>query len=454
MLDIELLSRLQFAFTISFHILFPTFSIGLATFLLIMEGCWLKTQDPLYLSICKFWTKIFGLTFGMGVVAGIVMEFQLGTNWAGFTKKIGSVLGPLFTYEVLTAFFIEAGFLGVMLFGWNKVGRRLHYLSTCLVFCGVTLSAFWILAANSWMQTPAGVTVTEHQFVVNSWWEVIFNPSTLSRYLHMMLSAYLSTGFAIAGICAYYLLKGKHLAFSKRCLAFILPALALLTVLQVGVGDKVGLVIHRHQPLKTAAIEGLWDTQRGAPFIIFAIPDQLQQKNLYSLAIPYAASLINTHQLKGEMLGLKTVSPSNQPYVPLVFFSFRIMVGIGLLMVIVALIGLWLFFTQRLYTSRWFLTGCIFMSPTGFIALLAGWITSETGRQPWIVYDLIRTHEAVAKITLSQITISFVALILVYLIIFCVFYIRYLGRILRQGPTTEVVPNDSVFRYLSTTEIK
>ncbi|MDF2868153.1 MAG: cydA, partial [Gammaproteobacteria bacterium] len=224
--------------------------------------------------------------------------------------------------------------------------------------------------------------------------------------------------------------------------------------LQIGVGDKVGLVIHRYQPLKTAAMEGLWDTQRGAPFVLFAIPDQHRQKNSYSLAIPYAASLINTHSLNGEMVGLKTVSPHNQPYVPLVFFSFRIMIGIGLLMTLVALTGLWLFFTKRLYTSRWFLRLCIFMSPTGFIALLAGWITSETGRQPWIVYNLIRTHDALAHITLSQVLISFISLILVYLIIFCVFYVRYLGRILQHGPTTEVLPADSVFRYLSTTEIK
>ena len=268
----ELISRLQFAFTVSFHIIFPAFSIGLATFLVFMEGVWLKTKNPLYLEICKFWTKVFALTFGMGVVSGIVMEFQLGTNWSGFTDRVGPVLGVLFSYEVLTAFFIEAGFLGVMIFGWNKVGAKLHFLSTILVVVGVTLSAFWILSANSWMQHPAGADMVSGRFVVNSWWHVIFNPLVLHRFLHMLLAAYLTTFIIIGAITAYYLVKKQHMAFAKKCFSIAMWGIVVLIPIQIFIGDAVGLLVHKYQPLKTAAMEAVWQTEKGAPLILFAWP--------------------------------------------------------------------------------------------------------------------------------------------------------------------------------------
>lgn len=450
MLDTELISRIQFAFTISFHILFPAFSIGLATFLAIMEGIWLRTKNPLFLSICKFWTKVFALTFGMGVVSGIAMAFQLGTNWAGYTSQIGDVLGSLFTYEVLTAFFVEAGFLGVMLFGWEKVGPKLHYAATLLVFVGVTLSAFWILAANSWMQTPAGYHIVNGKFEVSSWLDVIFNPSLPDRYPHMLLAAYLTTAFAIAGVSAFYLLKQTYVAFAKQCFSFALWALIILIPVQMLIGDDSGRVVLEYQPLKTAAIEGVWDTQNGAPFVIVAWPDQTRQKNLFALSIPHAAALINTHEWNGKLIGLKTVSPRDQPYVPLVFFSFRVMLLVGGIMLLVGLIGLWLRYRKRLYDTRWFLKLCLYLSPSGFFGIIAGWFTTETGRQPWVVYNLIRTSDAVSKVPLSSVITSFVLIFVIYGIIFGVFYFRYFGRILAHGPAdAEVKPEDPAFHYLS-----
>lgn len=433
-IDSTLISRIQFAFTISFHILFPAFSIGLATFLAIMEGAWLISKKPIYLSICKFWMKIFALTFGMGVVSGIVMEFQLGTNWSGFTREVGPVLGSLFTYEVLTAFFIEAGFLGVMLFGWHRVGRKLHYLSTLLVVAGVTLSAFWILAANSWMQTPAGAVLQGGQFVVKSWWQVIFNHSTLVRYFHMLLASYLSTAFVIAAISAYYLLRKQFVGFAKTCFSFSMIVIVLLIPLQVFVGDEVGLKVHEYQPVKTAAIEGLWQTEKGAPLLLFAWPDQRKQKNDFELGIPHLASVINTHQWNGELQGLKAVPASIQPFVAFTFFSFRIMVGMGGLMLLIGLLGLYLRLRRQLYSKVWFLKLSVYCFPIGFVALITGWFTAETGRQPWVVYNLLSTADAATQVSLSKVVISFVLLFVVYGLIFGVFYFRYLFKTLKAGP--------------------
>ncbi|MDO8953616.1 MAG: cytochrome ubiquinol oxidase subunit I [Gammaproteobacteria bacterium] len=432
-----LLSRIQFAFTISMHILFPAFSIGLATFLAVMEGLWLKTKNPLYLSICKFWMKIFALTFGMGVVSGIVMEFQFGTNWSGFTAQIGDVLGSLFVYEVLTAFFIEAGFLGVMIFGWNKVGPRLHYLATLLVVVGVTLSAFWIMAANSWMQSPAGFDIVNGKYIVTSWFHVIFNPTDIPRFIHMVLAAYISTLFAIAGLAAYYLLKNQHVEFAKKCLSFAMGFLIIIMPLQIMVGDTVGQNVFTYQPIKTAAIEGVWNTQTAAPLLLFAYPDMAKQENLYSIGIPYGASLINTHSLNGQLIGLKTVAPADQPYVPAVFYSFRIMVGAGIVMFLLALFGLYLRLRKKLYTNRLFLQACLLGTPLGFLALWTGWVTAEVGRQPWVVYNLIRTSDAVSHVSVSQVLISLVLLVVVYGLIFGIFYFRYLGKIIEHGPELE-----------------
>ena len=434
MLSAEFLSRIQFAFTVTFHILFPAFSIGLATFLAIMEGAWLKTKNPHYLMICKFWMKVFALTFGMGVVSGIVMEFQLGTNWAGFTKEVGPVLGSLFTWEVLTAFFIEAGFLGVMIFGWNKVGPKLHYCATLLVFLGVTFSAFWILSANSWMQTPEGATLEHGRFVVTSWWHVIFNHSVIPRYFHMLLAAYLTTLLVISGVSAFYLLRHRHVAFAKTCFSFATLALMILIVIQIFLGDTVGLIDHKYQPIKTAAMEANWHTQKGAPFVLFAWPDQAKAKNEWAITIPHMASFINTHQWNGTLQGLTSVPAKDRPFVPFVFFSFRVMVGFGLLMLLVGLLGLYLRFRKRLYDSRWYHHLCVWCSPIGFFAVITGWYTAEGGRQPWVVYNLLRTSNAASDVSWHNVLMSLILIIIVYGIIFGYFYFRYLGKIIRHGP--------------------
>lgn len=449
MLTTLLLSRIQFAFTISMHILFPAFSIGLATFLAIMEGMWLATKKIVYLNICKFWIKVFALTFGMGVVSGIVMEFQLGTNWSLMTKSVGDVLGVLFTYEVLTAFFIEAGFLGVMIFGWNRVGPKLHYCATLLVMLGVTLSAFWVLSANSWMQMPAGVTFTNGQFEVSNWLQVIFNPMMFTRFVHMLFAAYISTLFAIAGIAAFYLRKQNHEEFAKVCFSFAMWALLILVPLQIFVGDAVGLVVHVYQPLKTAAMEGLWQTQSGAPLVVFAWPSMAQQANLYAINIPHLASFINTHQWNGSLTGLASVTPDNQPYVPFVFFGFRIMVGIGMLMLLMVLIAAFLRVRHSLFTNKCFLRNSQYFAPAGFIALWAGWITSETGRQPWVVYNYLKTSEAISPVSITHVIISLLLIIIVYGIIFGIFYFRYLGVILKHGPeSTKQQDEQMPFGYM------
>lgn len=448
-IDVALMSRLQFAFTMSSHILFPSFSIGLALFLAIMEAVYLKTNNPQYLAICKFWTKIFSLTFGMGIVSGIVMEFQLGTNWNSFTYMVGGVLGPLFTYEVLTAFFIEAGFLGVMLFGWNRVGPKLHFLATLLVVCGVTLSAFWILSANSWMQTPDGAALKDGQFVVTDWWQVIFNRSVIPRYFHMLLAAWLTTTFVIFGISAYYLLQKKHVAFAKKCFGFALAALVILVPLQGFVGDTVGLEVQHDQPIKTAALEGIWHSQAGAPFLLFAIPDPDTEQNYWEIKIPHMAAVLNTHQWNGMLIGLDTVAKADRPFAPIPFFAFRIMVGLAGVMLLMMAWGVYLWCRKRLYDSTWYQRACVACSPIGFVALWFGWITAETGRQPWIVYNILKTDEAVSRVDFSHVLISFALIVLVYGIIFGYFYFKFLFKIIAEGPTKDTSADDQPFGYMA-----
>ncbi|KEI34989.1 putative cytochrome bd2, subunit I [Francisella sp. W12-1067] len=433
---VEILSRIQFAFTVSFHILFPAFSIGLSTFLMIFEALWLITKNNTYLSIVKFWTKIFALTFGMGVVSGIVMEFQLGANWAGFAQKVGPVLGSLFTYEVLTAFFIEAGALGIMIFGWNKINKYAHFAANFTIFVGVTLSAFWILSANSWMQTPDGIKYANGQFNVYSWHHVIFNPSVVPRFIHMLLASYLSTLLVTLGVGCYYILKEKFHSFAKTCIKFSVVSILILSISQLFVGDEVGLKVHEHQPLKTAAMEGIWDTQKGAPLVLFAYPSESQEKNLFTIEIPKLASLINTHNLNGEMLGLKSVDKKDRPLVAVVFYSFRIMVGIGLLMILIGLVGSIMLFKQKIYKNKWFLSICTLSTPLGFVAIITGWFTAEFGRQPWVVYGIIKTQYSVSDISFLQVFSSLASIIIVYFIIFGYFYFKYLLKIIKSGPNT------------------
>lgn len=431
---VELLSRVQFAFTVSFHILFPAFSIGLSTLLVIFEGMWLITKNDNYLNIVKFWTKIFALTFGMGVVSGIVMEFQFGANWAGFAEKVGPVLGSLFTYEVLTAFFIEAGALGVMIFGWGKVNKFVHYAATVAIFLGVTLSAFWIISANSWMQTPSGVSFVDGRFVVHSWMEVVFNPSVMPRYIHMLMASYLSTLMVILGVGCLFILQKRHLEFAKTCVKFAVASILIISVGQLFVGDEVGRNVHKYQPLKTAAIEGVWDTQKGAPLVLFAYPSEDQEKNLYSIEIPKIAALINTHELDGELIGLKSVPREDRPVVAAVFYSFRVMVGIGMLMIMIGLVGTALLYKNKLWNKKLLLKGFLLASPLGFVAIIAGWFTAEFGRQPWVVYNILRTDNAYSNLSIWQVGLSLLLIIIVYFIIFGFFYSRYFVRIIKAGP--------------------
>jgi len=433
-----LLSRIQFGFTIGFHILFPTLNIGMAMFLSIMEGVWLKTRDPVYKAICRFWTTVFALTFGVGVVSGIVLSYELGTNFGLFTNAVGGVLGSLFAYEVLSAFFLEAGFLGVMLFGWDKVSPKLHYCATLLVMIGTTISAFWIMSANSWMQTPAGYALVAGKYIVTNWWEVVFNPSFIPRYLHMILASYVTTCFVIAGIAAWYLLKQRHVDFARRCFSFAIGAAIVVTVLQLFIGDAVGLEVNKNQPLKTAAMEGIWNTGKALPFLVFAIPDPEQEKNLYEIKIPYMASLINTHHFDGELIGLKSVSPNDRPIVVTVFFAFRIMVGLGILFFLTALCGLWLRLRGQLYNHNWFYRLCLLISPLGFISSLAGWITAESGRQPWVIYNLMRTADGASIVALHQVVISLILFFLAYGVVF-IFYLIYLFRLINEGPTEATI---------------
>lgn len=430
---VEILSRAQFGFSIGFHILFPTLNLGLAFFLVIMEATWLKTRNPHYLEICRLWTKIFALTFGMGVVSGIVLAYQIGTNFGPFIAQFGNVLGALFAYETLTAFFLEAGFLGVMLFGWNRFPPWLHFFATLLVAIGTTVSAFWILSANSWMQTPSGYQLVEGQYVVDNWWAVVFNPSFIPRFVHMLVASYVTTTFVILGVASFYLLRGQAIALAKTCLSFAAWAALILVPLQIGIGDVVGLSIHEYQPLKTAAMEGIWQTQKGAPLVLFALPSQKEQKNNAVIAIPKLASLINTHNREGEMMGVSSVPKEDQPIVAPVFFSFRVMVGIGFVMLFTAIAALVLRLRGSLYTASNFFRWCLAIAPLGFIASIAGWLTAELGRQPWVVYHLMRTRNAVSAIGAEEVIISFILLILAYGIVFG-FYLHYLMKIIQIGP--------------------
>jgi cytochrome bd ubiquinol oxidase subunit I len=447
---VEILSRVQFGFSIGFHILFPTLNLGLAVFLVIMEATWLKTKNPIYLKICKLWTKIFALTFGMGVVSGIVLAYQIGTNFGPFITQFGNVLGALFAYETLTAFFLEAGFLGVMLFGWKKVPPTLHFIATLLVTIGTTISAFWIMSANSWMQSPSGYQLVDGKYLVDSWWAVVFNPTFIPRFIHMLLASYVTTCFVIMAVSGYYLLRGTFDAIAKKTFIFSLWAALILVPLQIGVGDVVGINVHHYQPLKTAAMEGLWQTQKGAPLVLFAIPSQEKQKNLYEIAVPKLASLINTHEWDGTLIGLDSVPVADQPRMLPVFFSFRIMVGIGILMLLTAIVGIVLYFKATLFQNRWFHRWCLLMVPSGFVASIAGWLTAELGRQPWVVYNLLKTKDAVSSIGYEEVLISFTLLILAYGVVFG-FYLYYLLKLIANGP--ERLAEDEVehhaFQYMT-----
>ena len=382
-LDATLLARIQFAFTIGFHIVFPALSIGLAAFLAVLEGLWLLTKRETYLALYNYWLRAFALIFGMGVVSGVVMSYQFGTNWGPFADLTGPILGPLMGYEVLTAFFLEAGFLGVMLFGMQRVGRGMHYFATLMVAGGTVMSGFWILSVNSWMQTPAGYAINSvGQFIPLDWWAIVFNPSFLNRLIHMMLAAYLSTSFFVSATCAWHLLKGNATEEVKVAFSMGLWMAALVAPLQVIAGDLHGLNTFEHQPAKVAAMEGHYVTKTGAPLILFGIPNSAERRIDYAVEIPQIGSLILTHSLDGKVRGLEDWPEQDWPNVPIVFFSFRLMVILGLLMVLIGFASLYLRYQYRLYVSPLFTRAVLYMGPSGLVALLAGWVTTEVGRQP------------------------------------------------------------------------
>jgi cytochrome bd ubiquinol oxidase subunit I len=418
-MDALLLARWQFAFTISAHIIFPAFSIGLASYLMVLEGLWLKTGRSVYLDLFTYWKKIFAVAFGMGVVSGIVMSYQFGTNWSVFSDKVGPVLGPLMGYEVLSAFFLEAGFLGVMLFGMERVGRGLHMLATTMVAAGTAMSAFWILSVNSWMQTPAGHGVNEAgQFVVRDWWQVIFNPSFPYRYVHMVLAAYLTTAFVVGAVGAFHLLRDRWNEAARTMFSMAMWMAVVVAPIQMVAGDAHGLNTLEHQPAKIAAMEGHFETQAGAPLILFGIPDMAKERTEYAIGIPRLGSLILTHSLDGTVKGLKAFPPEDRPNALIVFWSFRVMVAMGLLM---AAIGLWSLVSRwrgTFHDDAWLHRAAVGAGPAGFLAVLAGWITTEVGRQPYTVYGLLRTAQSVSPVDATAVGTSLAAFVLVYFALF------------------------------------
>ncbi|MBU8976962.1 cytochrome ubiquinol oxidase subunit I [Lysobacter sp. MMG2] len=442
-MDALLLSRIQFGFVISFHILFPAFTIGLASWLAFVEWRWLRTRDTLWRDLYFFWTKIFAVSFGMGVVSGIVMSFQFGTNWATLSEQAGNILGPLLSYEVLTAFFLEATFLGVMLFGWGRVSEKLHFLATSMVALGTLISTFWIIAANSWMQTPQGYTLIDGVFHPESWFEIIFNPSFPYRLAHMVLAAFITTCFVIGGVAASYLLRGVHVDAGKRMLKAAVIFAAITVPMQVFVGDQHGLNALEHQPIKVAAMEGHWEHYpkgEGVPLVLFGMPDEEAERNDLEVAVPRLGSVILTHSWDGEIPPLKSVPASERPPVAPVFWGFRVMVGLGTLMLLLTLASLWLFWRGRLYQSRVVLHGWRAMMLSGFVCILAGWYVAEIGRQPYVVYGLLRTADAVSPILAAA---SVLTSLIVYAVVYSIVFgagIWYLSRLVKKGPLPHEPP--------------
>lgn len=434
-LDAFKLARIQFAFTVSFHIIFPAITIGLASFLAVLEGMWLKTKKEEYRDLYHFWSKIFAVNFGMGVVSGLVMAYQFGTNWSFFSSFAGSITGPLLTYEVLTAFFLEAGFLGVMLFGWNRVGPGLHFFATCMVALGTLMSTFWILASNSWMQTPQGFEIVNNQVVPVDWLKVIFNPSFPYRLLHMTTAAFLSSAFFVGASAAWHLLKGRNTPAMRTMLSMAMWMALIVSPVQALIGDAHGLNTLKHQPAKIAAIEGHWENKNSepTPLILFGYPDMEREETRYSLEIPYLGSLILTHSLTQQIPALKSFPKEDRPDSTIIFYSFRIMAGLGMLMIVLGLWSLCLRWRSNLYENRAFLRFALLMGPSGLIALLAGWFTTEIGRQPWVVYGLLRTKDAVSSHGEMQMSISLLLFVVIYSSVFGVGYL-YMMKLIRKGP--------------------
>jgi len=433
-MDALLLSRIQFAVTTMFHILFPVLTIGLALYLVIVELLWFVTKQEIYYRMYRFWVKIFAINFGIGVVSGVVLEFEFGTNFSRFSQSVSNVFSPLLAFEVMTAFFLEAGFLGIMLFGWERVRRSIHFLATCLVAAGAIISAFWILAANSWMQTPAGYRLVDGKFMVADFRAAIFNPSLPIRMSHMTMASFETSAFVVAGISAYFLLKGRQVDLFRRSLGIALVMAALFSILQIYFGDASGRQVFHHQPEKLAAMEAHWETnvKEGAPFAVIAIPDMRAEKNLFEMNIPNGLSLLVTHSSYGKVMGLREFPKEDRPNVLILFWSFRLMVAIGFILFFVMIWAGFLWLRGRLYESRPFLWILVVVHPLGFLATELGWITNEVGRQPWLVYHLMRTSEGISPIPAGNVIWS----LSLFLIIFAAIgasYSYYVLKTLRIG---------------------
>ena len=432
------LARIQFAFTVSFHILFPAITIGLASYLAVLEGLWLKTHNSVYRELYHFWSKIFAVNFGMGVVSGLVMAYEFGTNWSRFSDFAGAITGPLLTYEVLTAFFLEAGFLGVMLFGWNRVGRGLHFFSTVMVAIGTLISTFWILASNSWMHTPQGYQIVDGRVVPVDWFAVIFNPSFPYRLAHMATAAFVATAFFVGASAAWHLLRGRNNPAVRKMFSMAMWMALIVAPIQAMLGDMHGLNTLEHQPAKIAAIEGHWENTNDepTPLILFGWPDMDAEKTRFAVEVPYLGSLILTHSLDKQIPALKSFPKEDRPNSTIVFWSFRIMAGLGMLMVAIGLWSLWLRWRGTLYDNRWFHRAALYMGPSGLIAILAGWFTTEIGRQPWVVYGLLRTADASSNHDVGQMGFTLALFVLVYFAVFGVGF-GYMMRLVRRGPAID-----------------
>jgi cytochrome d ubiquinol oxidase subunit I len=432
-----LLARIQFAFTVSFHIIFPAFTIGVSAFVATLLLRWQWTGREHYRVLARMWTKVFAVSFAMGVVSGIVLSYQFGTNWSRFSVVVGNVIGPLIGYEVLTAFFLEATFLGILLFGWNRVPAWLHVFAACAVAVGTSISMFWILSANSWMHTPAGHEIRDGVAYPVEWFDIVFNPSFPTRFAHMGIAAYLTVSLVVLAIGARYLLARVHETEAKTMMRMGAGMLIALAPLQIFVGDLSGLVTAKHQPAKLAAMEAHWDGSKPADLILFAWPDAAAEKNHFEIGIPKAGSLIITHDPNGLFPGLKDFPRDQRPPIWPVFWAFRVMVAVGLALLAIGVVACWLWWRGKLFETRWFLKPVGYAWPLGFVGILAGWFTTEIGRQPWVAYGILRTADAASPVSAAAVAVSLLLFVGVYCVVFGV-GIWYVRRLVAKGPQPEV----------------
>ena len=440
-MDAVLLARIQFAFTITFHIIFPSFSIGLAAFIATLLVRWRMTGKEHFRKLARFWTKIFAVSFAMGVVSGIVLSYQFGTNWAGFSVVAGNIIGPLMGYEVLMAFFLEATFLGIMLFGWERVSPNLHVLSAILVALGTSLSAFWILAANSWMQTPDGFEMRNGVAYPVSWFHIIFNPSFPYRFAHMFTAAYLTTSVVVLAVGARYLVSNRFIEESKTMIRMGLGMVAVLAPLQLFIGDQHGLNTAKYQPVKLAAMEAHWDGSKPAELVLFAWPDAKAETNHFEIGIPHLGSLIIKHDPDGLFKGLKDFKPDERPPLLPMFFAFRVMVGIGLLLIAIGLTGAYLWWRGKLFDATWYLKPLTYAWPLGFIAIVSGWWVTETGRQPYLIYGILKTVDAASPVSFGAVLTTLILFVLIYTSVFSM-GILYINRLIEKGPQGKAIAAD------------